>query len=63
MSADIALEIHRQQERELVRQLALRESAHRCPGCIVRTRASARRIVGRLVRRRGAGRPPACCPA
>lgn len=65
MDPEVYLTIHRQVERELVRQLELRRAAQDCPGCVVRARRFVERMAER-VRSRAAGvvpATPACCPA
>ncbi|VTR75420.1 hypothetical protein [Cellulomonas hominis] len=65
MDPEVYLTIHRQDERELTRQLELRRAAQDCPGCVVRARRRLAEIAER-VRSRVTGTArvtPACCPA
>jgi predicted secreted Zn-dependent protease len=65
MDPELHLTIHRQDERELTRQLELRRAAQDCPGCVVRARGRVAEIAAR-VRTRVTGEAhatPACCPA
>jgi hypothetical protein len=63
MDPEVYLTIHRQHERELVRQLELRRAAQDCPGCVVRARRRLAAIVERVRTRGVPGATPACCPA
>jgi hypothetical protein len=65
MDPEVYLTIHRQDERELVRQLELRRAAQDCPGCVVRARRFVARIAERVRSRvtGASGAASACCPA